>query len=52
MTVTYGDKHFLKQLFRWRGSVWKAVFKQYLIFLGLYVVINLIYRFGEPISST
>lgn len=44
MTISY--KHgFTRNLFRWKGSVWKAIFKEFLVFVTLYVVIGLYYRF-------
>lgn len=44
MTVTYADKSFLQLLQRWRGSIYKSIGLEYLIFLTLYFVINLSYR--------
>uniref|UniRef100_A0A0K0E4U6 Bestrophin homolog n=1 Tax=Strongyloides stercoralis TaxID=6248 RepID=A0A0K0E4U6_STRER len=44
MTISYSDQ-FLKLLLRWRGSLWKAIWKHLLLFLSLYYLINLIYRF-------
>lgn len=46
MAVQYKDRSFLFLLFRWRGSVWKSTFRQYLIYLALYYTINLAYRFA------
>lgn len=41
---------FLRLLFRWRGSIYQAIYGEVLIFLSLYISISLIYRFGldEP----
>jgi hypothetical protein len=36
---------FLKLLFRWRGSVWKAVVPQLLIWCAIYLAISCVYRF-------
>ncbi|KAJ8727018.1 hypothetical protein PYW08_015415 [Mythimna loreyi] len=52
MTVTYtgevatcrGFGTFLKVLYRWRGSIYKLVWLDLLMFLLLYYVLNLIYR--------
>ncbi|XP_071453062.1 bestrophin-4-like [Hetaerina americana] len=54
MTVTYtgevatcrGFGCFLKLLFRWRGGIYKLVWLDLLMFLGVYFVLNFIYRFG------
>lgn len=52
MTVTYSaTKSFLLLLFKWKGSVWKAVLVQYLIFLFLYYAINFAYRFAMNTSQ-
>jgi len=32
-------------LFRWRASLWKTVWRELLVYLGLYMAISLIYRF-------
>lgn len=58
MTVTYtaevatcrGFGCFLKLLFRWRGSIYKLVWLDLVIFLWVYYVLNLTYRFAldEP----
>lgn len=32
-------------IFRWKGSIWKAVWMQYLIWLGLFGFVSMIYRF-------
>ncbi|KAK0394651.1 hypothetical protein QR680_000857 [Steinernema hermaphroditum] len=44
MTISYSDR-FLKLLWRWKGSLWKAIWKNLLLFLLLYYIINVIYRF-------
>ncbi|XP_045492372.1 bestrophin-4 isoform X2 [Colias croceus] len=52
MTVTYtgevatcrGFGTFLKVLYRWRGSIYKLVWLDLLVFLLLYYILNLIYR--------
>lgn len=45
MTVSYSDQ-FVKLLFRWRGSIWKSIWKELIVFLVLYYTINFIYRFA------
>uniref|UniRef100_A0AC35U6F6 Bestrophin homolog n=1 Tax=Rhabditophanes sp. KR3021 TaxID=114890 RepID=A0AC35U6F6_9BILA len=45
MTISYSDQ-FLKLLVRWRGSLWKAIWKHLLLFLVFYYIINIVYRFG------
>lgn len=52
MTVTYtgevatcrGFGTFLKVLYRWRGSIYKLVWLDLLVFLLLYYILNLTYR--------
>ncbi|TMS37952.1 hypothetical protein L596_004783 [Steinernema carpocapsae] len=51
MTVTYtGDvananiKAFLKTIFRWKGSVWKAVYLELIIWSLAYALLSVIYR--------
>ncbi|VDP32006.1 unnamed protein product [Soboliphyme baturini] len=53
MTVTYtlecatsGLATFLKLLFRWRGSIYKLMYKELLIYVGLYYVLSFTYRFA------
>lgn len=36
---------FIRLLFRWRGSVWKLVYKELFFFTGTYVSLALLYRF-------
>ncbi|XP_066990403.1 bestrophin-2-like [Macrobrachium rosenbergii] len=56
MTVVYCDKvashggfgSFFKLLLKWRGSVYKMVWQDMLVFLVLYYAITLIYRFALP----
>uniref|UniRef100_A0A915CQF4 Bestrophin homolog n=1 Tax=Ditylenchus dipsaci TaxID=166011 RepID=A0A915CQF4_9BILA len=52
MTISYNLdvsstswKSFLRLLLRWRGSVWKAVFSQLIVWTFVYLIISLIYRF-------
>jgi hypothetical protein len=33
-------------LFRWRGSVWKAVYKELSTWLAAYVILSCVYRFA------
>ncbi|PAV86401.1 hypothetical protein WR25_15391 isoform D [Diploscapter pachys] len=44
MTISYSDT-FIKLLLRWKGSLWKAIWKHLLIFLVFYYCINVVYRF-------
>lgn len=44
MTISYSDG-FARLLFRWKGSLWKAIWKHLLLFLSIYYSINIIYRF-------
>ncbi|XP_064628250.1 bestrophin-2-like isoform X2 [Lineus longissimus] len=53
MTITYTAEVassswgcFLKLLFRWKGSIYKLLWKELIVFLGLYYLLNLIYRFA------
>ncbi|XP_072941772.1 bestrophin-4 isoform X2 [Epargyreus clarus] len=62
MTVTYtgevatcrGFGTFLKVLYRWRGSIYKLIWLDLVIFLLLYYVLNLVYRLAldEPSKRT
>jgi predicted membrane chloride channel (bestrophin family) len=53
MTVTYtrevatcrGLSCFLKLLLRWKGSIYKLVYMELIVFLLIYYTLNLIYRF-------
>lgn len=51
MTVTYSDASFKKLLLRWRGSVWKSIWKELLVFLAAYATINASYRFAMTPSQ-
>ncbi|XGW08245.1 hypothetical protein V3C99_010948 [Haemonchus contortus] len=44
MTISYSDT-FVRLLFRWKGSLWKAIWRHLLVFLFLYYSINVVYRF-------
>ncbi|PIO55704.1 hypothetical protein TELCIR_22908, partial [Teladorsagia circumcincta] len=44
--ATNKAKVIFKLLFRWRGSVWRAVYVEYLIWLSAYTILSCIYRFG------
>ena len=46
MTVTYSDRSFLRLLFRWRGSVYKNIWKELLVWVVFWCAISNIYRFG------
>lgn len=43
MTISYSDT-FVKLLLRWKGSLWKAIWKHLLVFLLCYYAINMVYR--------
>lgn len=43
MTISYAG-NFAKLLFRWKGSLWKAIWLEALIFLTIYYIINFNYR--------
>ncbi|KPP56934.1 hypothetical protein Z043_125401, partial [Scleropages formosus] len=52
MTVTYSRRvadarlgTFFQLLLRWRGSIYKLLYRELLIFTGLYVSLSIIYRF-------
>lgn len=59
MTVKYTDKFasrggfgsFWKLLLRWRGSVYKMVWQDMLVYVVAYYFINFIYRFALPESN-
>ncbi|CAD6192082.1 unnamed protein product [Caenorhabditis auriculariae] len=44
MTISYSDT-FIRLLFRWKGSLWKAIWKHLLLYLLIYYSINVLYRF-------
>lgn len=53
MTVNYNldiltsdSVGFIKLLFRWRGSVWRSVYKELLVWIIGYYIVFVIYRFG------
>ena len=58
MTVSYtGDVGntssfgcFNKILLRWRGSVYKLIYKELLAYISLYLVINLTYRLVSQVN--
>lgn len=43
MTISYAG-NFAKLLLRWKGSLWKAVWLEALVFLTLYYFLNVSYR--------
>lgn len=45
MTISYSDQ-FFKLLLRWKGSLWKTIWKDLALYLLLYYGINMAYRFG------
>ncbi|GFQ73700.1 bestrophin-1 [Trichonephila clavata] len=53
MTVSYqydvassASGGFIRLLFRWRGSVWKVVYREMLLFTVCYIVLSLLYNFA------
>lgn len=51
MTVTYSNRvadaklgTFSRLLLRWRGSIYKLLYREFLIFIGLYFIISVTYR--------
>lgn len=51
MTVTYSNRvadaklgTFSRLLLRWRGSIYKLLYREFLIFVGLYFIISVTYR--------
>ncbi|ETN80516.1 hypothetical protein NECAME_09099 [Necator americanus] len=44
--ATSKAKVIFKLLFRWRGSVWRAVYVEYLFWLAAYGILSCIYRFA------
>lgn len=52
MAVSYNTKvknagliTFIRLFFRWKGSVWKAVYKELIFWLASYFLLNCLYRF-------
>ncbi|KRX49195.1 Uncharacterized protein T02_13682 [Trichinella nativa] len=43
MTISYSD-NFGRLLLRWKGSLWKSIWRDLLVYLLAYYMINLIYR--------
>ncbi|CAL1271225.1 unnamed protein product [Larinioides sclopetarius] len=53
MTVSYqydvassASGGFIRLLFRWRGSVWKVVYREMLLFSACYITLSLLYNFA------
>ncbi|KAM9824609.1 bestrophin-3-like [Neosynchiropus ocellatus] len=51
MTVTYSSKvanasffSFHRLLLRWRGSIYKLLYREFAVFAGLYTILSLVYR--------
>ncbi|XP_041114178.1 bestrophin-3-like isoform X2 [Polyodon spathula] len=51
MTVTYSSKvanatffGFHRLLLRWRGSIYKLLYREFLVFVGLYTALSILYR--------
>jgi len=59
MTISYqqqvatssGLGVFWKLLFKWKGSIYKLVWQNLLLYLVLYYALSLIYRFGLDVSG-
>lgn len=47
MTITYGG-NFLKCVLRWKGSVWKAIWKELTVWLFCYIILHLILSYAMP----
>ncbi|KAG9490307.1 hypothetical protein GDO78_005932 [Eleutherodactylus coqui] len=52
MTVTYSSKvanatffGFHRLLLKWRGSIYKLLYREFLLFISLYTALSVIYRF-------
>uniref|UniRef100_A0A158PBR3 Bestrophin homolog n=1 Tax=Angiostrongylus cantonensis TaxID=6313 RepID=A0A158PBR3_ANGCA len=45
MTISYSG-NFCRLLLRWKGSIWRSVWKELLMFLALYYIIKLFYLVG------
>merc|ERR1711887_398694 len=54
MTVTYSDKvahafnfgNFWRLLFVWRGSVYKLVWPEFIVYITMYFILAFVYRFA------
>lgn len=51
MTVTYSSKvanasffTFHRLLLRWRGSIYKLLYREFMVFVGLYSALSVVYR--------
>ncbi|VDO87387.1 unnamed protein product [Heligmosomoides polygyrus] len=47
MTVSYSG-NFIRLLLRWKGSIWRSVWIELLVFLSLFYTIRLFYYYGIP----
>ena len=45
MTVSYSG-NFMRLLLRWKGSIWRSVWIELVIFLILYYAVRLFYIYG------
>ncbi len=53
MTISYAG-NFARLLFRWKGSVWKSIWKELILYIFLYYIVRLVYQFlltGEAKSN-
>ncbi len=55
MTVSYqydvassSTDGFFRLLWRWRGSIWKLLYKELVLFIAIYICIALTYNFLMP----
>lgn len=55
MTVTYSRRvadarlgTFSYLLLRWKGSIYKLLYRELLIFIVLYYIISVLYRYRQP----
>lgn len=49
MTIQYGT-NFFSALFRWRGSVWKSVWKELLLWLFFYFALRFLLQYAIPLE--
>ncbi|XGW32153.1 hypothetical protein V3C99_010377 [Haemonchus contortus] len=48
MTVSYSG-NFVRLLFRWKGSIWRSVWVELLVFLSLFYAVRLFHSYAIPI---
>lgn len=59
MTVTYTNRvadarlgTFSQLLLQWKGSIYKLLYSEFLIFISLYFTISLVYRYASSHPDT